>query len=71
MAKLTVWIMTQDQDSECYNIIARTKKDALAQAATRTYTKWSEPKRMTIHYRDAFSLFELATSEAGGRSEYY
>lgn len=71
MAKLTVWIMIQDQDSECYNIIARTKKDALAQAATRTYTKWSEPKRMEIHYQDAFSLFELATSEAGGRSEYY
>ena len=71
MAKLTVWIMTQDSDSECYNIIARTKKDALTQAAERTYTTWSEPKRMEIHYKDAFSLFELATSEAGGRSEYY
>ena len=71
MAKLVVWIMTQDSDSECYNIIARTKKDALAQAAARTYTTWSEPKRVEIHYKDAFSLFELATSEAGGRSPYY
>lgn len=69
--KLTVWIMTQDSDSECYNIIARTKKDALAQAAARTYTTWSEPKRMVIEYKDAFDLFDLATGESGGRSEYY
>lgn len=71
MAKLTVWIMTQDDDNQAYNIIAKTKKDALEQASKRTYTEWSEPKRMTIHYRDAFDLFELATGEAGGRSEYY
>jgi hypothetical protein len=30
MYKLTVWAMTPDSDSECYNIISRTKKDALA-----------------------------------------
>ena len=71
MAKLTVWIMTQDNDAQCYNIIAKTKKDALAQAAARTYCTWSEPKRMEVHYRDAFDLFEMATSEDGGRSEYY
>jgi hypothetical protein len=69
--KLTVWIMTQNDDSECYNIIARTKKDALAQAAARTYCTWSEPKRMVIEYKDAFDLFDLATGEGGGRSEYY
>ena len=69
--KLTVWIMTQDEDSECYNIIAKTKKAALEEAADRPRTKWSEPKKMEIHYRDAFDLFALATSEAGGRSPYY
>lgn len=71
MAKLVVWIMVQEDDSPCYNIIAKTKKDALRQASERTHCTWSEPKRMEIQYRDAFDLFELATSENGGRSEYY
>lgn len=68
--KLTVWIAAQEGDATCYNIVARTKKDALAQMAQRSDTAWSAPIKRVIEYRDAFDLFEYLTSEGGGRHEY-
>lgn len=70
MAKLVYWIMEQEEDAACYNIIAKTKKDALEQAAARSYCTWSEPKRVEKYYKDAFDLFAMATSEDGGRTPY-
>lgn len=70
MAFLVYWVMEQDGDAACYNIIAKTKKEALEQAAQRSYTTWTEPKRVQRYYRDAFDLFAQATSEDGGRTPY-
>jgi ribosomal protein S18 len=70
MAKLTVWIAEQYSDSQCYNIVARTRKAALEQIAERDWVKFEQPKKVEIDYKDAFDLFEYVTSEAGGRSIY-
>lgn len=69
--KLTLWIAEQNDDSPCYHIVARTKKDALAQIAARPGREFEAPRKVEIHYRDAFDLFELTTSEAGGRGGWY
>jgi hypothetical protein len=69
--KLTVWIAPQDQDRTCYNIVARTKQDALAQIAANQSTRYEAPKKVVIEYRDAFDLFERVTGAGGGRSTYY
>jgi hypothetical protein len=70
MAKLTVWIAEQNRDSQCYNIVARTRKSALEQIAERGWVKFDQPQKVVIEYKDAFDLFELLTSEAGGRNIY-
>lgn len=69
--KLTVWIATQDRDSDCYNIIARTKKEALALVAADPFTKYEAPRKTEIFYKDAFDLFYMATCEGGGRHVHY
>lgn len=69
--KLTVWIAEQNEDSPCYNIIARTKKDALAQIASRPSREFEAPRKIDIYYKDAFELFELTTGESGGRAGFY
>jgi hypothetical protein len=70
--KLTVWIAQQYTDNRCYNIVARTKKDALAQiAAADPSIRYEPPVKVVVHYRDAFDLFEMATGECGGRSPCY
>jgi hypothetical protein len=68
--KLTLWLAEQCSDSSSYNILARTKKDCLAQMATRD-EKWEGPTKVVIEYHDAFDLFEWATSEMGGRHRHY
>lgn len=68
--KLYVWIATQDTDSECYNIVTRTKKEALDKIKNHG-GEFSAPVRMVIEYKDAFDLFERCTSEAGGRHTSY
>jgi len=69
--KLTVWIAEQESDSPCYNIVARTRKDALAQIEKHSFRDYSAPKKVVIEYKDAFELFDLLTSEGGGRHTYY
>lgn len=71
MPKLTVWIATQEDDSSVYNIVTKTKAEALIEIGKRPSTRFEAPKKVVIEYRDAFELFELATSEAGGRHAYY
>lgn len=70
MAKLTVWIAEQNSDSQCYNIVAKTRKSALEQIAERDWVRFAQPKKVVIEYKDAFDLFEYLTSEAGGRNVY-
>jgi hypothetical protein len=71
MPKLTVWIATQEGDSAVYNIIARTRGDALWQIKQRPHAQFEPPKKVVIEYHDAFDLFDLATGEAGGRHTHY
>ena len=77
MAKLVVWIARQDDDSSCYNIVAKTRKECLELVA-KNVAQWSSklnsapeyeaPIKREIHYQDAFDLWQQATSEGGGRS---
>lgn len=69
--KLTVWIATQEGDSQCYNIVARTKKEALEQMRHRGFFDFAAPRKVVIEYKDAFELFTMVTGEGGGRHVSY
>jgi hypothetical protein len=69
--KLTLWIAEQNEDSPAYNIVARTRTDALAQIKERPHTAWDAPRKVVITYKDAFDLFAWVTGENGGRHAYY
>ena len=72
MANLTVGIAVQHSDSDCYNVIGRTRKAVLEQLEKRSDAKhFSCPKKMVIQYKDAFDLFDWVTSEGGGRHDNY
>ena len=68
--KLTVWIIEQDDDAPCFNIIAKTKKAALEQALFFGARKWTGLYKVTLSYSSAFDLFDRITSEGGGRVHY-
>jgi hypothetical protein len=70
MPKLTVWIATQNDDAQCYNVIGKTKKSVLEQIAGLA-NRYEAPKKVEIFYNDAFDLFEYVTSEGGGRHTSY
>jgi hypothetical protein len=67
MATLTYWYCECIGDSDAYSIIAKTKKEATSarQLAGEEYTR--PPIKKTLHYKDAFDLFDWATGEGGGR----
>ena len=69
MATLTYWYCACTDDSDAYSIIAKTKKHAMQQLAERSFgaDRFEPPIKKTIHYKDAFDLFEWCTSEGGGR----
>lgn len=67
MAKLFYWIAEANGDHQCYSIIGKTKKEVLANRDYRP-GDYEPPVRRVIEYRDAFDLFDLATSEGGGRN---
>ena len=68
--KLTYWLAQQHRDHECYDIIARTRKDAIAQMIERG-GEFDPPVKREIWYDDAFDLFEKLTGEGGGRRAGY
>lgn len=69
MAKLTYWIAPRTDDAACYSIIAKTKKavQAILDSGQYDHATFDPIEKRTIHYADAFDLFDWATSEAGGR----
>ena len=76
MAKLVVWIARQDDDSSCYNVVAKTRKACLEMVAA-TVAQWGNPSEAPVYeapikrefdYKDAFDLWQQATGEGGGRS---
>jgi hypothetical protein len=68
MPKLTYWVAECETDSECYSIIDRTKKGAIAKIeAADKCNRYGKVHKRFIEYKDAFDLFDWLTSEAGGR----
>jgi hypothetical protein len=72
MASLTYWYCACLDDADAYSIIAKTKKEAVAQRAERNRDRlgdrYAPPEKRVIQYRDAFDLFDWCTGEGGGRS---
>jgi hypothetical protein len=67
MATLTYWVATRTDDSDKYSIIAKTKKECQRQLS-EAYGEFDPIEKRSIYYKDAFDLFDQATSEAGGRT---
>jgi hypothetical protein len=67
MATLTYWYCASIGDADVYSIIAKTKKDALAKREEYGVNEYEPPVKKTLDYKDAFDLFDWATSEGGGR----
>jgi hypothetical protein len=66
MATLNYWIAVSN-DSECYSLIGKTKKEILAHPDYRP-SEYETPIKKSFYYKDAFDLFDFATSEGGGRN---
>lgn len=70
MAKLYYWV-AECLSNDTYSVIGKTKKDVLVKL-----DDWGEgwrdnfknPTRKAIYYTDAFDLFDMVTSEGGGRA---
>jgi hypothetical protein len=66
MATLTYWIAV-DTYNECYSLIGKTRKEVLNHRDYRP-SEHEAPIKKTFYYKDAFDLFDFATSEGGGRN---
>lgn len=67
--KLNYWIAECLNDSACYSIVGRTKKEVIANVAKHwDPNSYGPVQNRTIEYKDAFDLFELLTGEGGGRN---
>ena len=65
--KLVYWVATCLDDSACYNIRAKTKKEAqrLLNEQRNLYGgNYGEVQRHEVEYEDRFDLLDLALSEA-------
>jgi len=71
MAKLKIWIAKQTEDGTCYNLIGKTKKEVSEKIKFHAHIKFDTIGRYEVSYKDAFDLFDWATSEAGGRDGSY
>jgi hypothetical protein len=67
MANLVYWYAQCLDDADAYSIVAKTKKEVKAQLADRNDSRYGPIERKVLQYRDAFDLFDWATSEGGGR----
>jgi hypothetical protein len=65
--KLTYWYAQHLTDSDCYSIVAKTKREALRLREERDPADYGRVVKRVINYADAFDLLEYATSEGGGR----
>ncbi len=65
MAKLTYWCVPIKTDNACYNIRAKTKRDALAQVKEYSHHEWGEIEKVEVYYDDSFDLMCQAMGEGG------
>lgn len=63
------WIITQYNDSICYNVMAKTKKEAVHQAMLMPEIEWKEIFQVEIN-GSIFDIIKHLTSESGGRNPY-
>ena len=68
--KLKLWIATQNEDSSCYNLIAKTKKELLKKIAANSHTQYDEIAQVEATFKDAFDMVDWVTGESGGRETY-
>ena len=61
MATLTLWVARRTDDSDAYSIIAKTRKECQRQVE-ESHGSFDPIEKQTIYYKDAFDLFDLATS---------
>jgi hypothetical protein len=71
MAKLTYWIAKRTNDSNCYSLRAKTKKECQEQidkaiADGLDKDDFDAPKKVSIEYRDAFDLMLECSTEGRG-----
>lgn len=66
MPKLTYWLAQQHTDHPCYDIVARTKREALELIA-KSGCEYDPPVKRELHYKDGFDLFDMLTGEGGSR----
>lgn len=71
--KLTYWYIACSNDSDCFSIADKTKKGALLQLIDLNiddYTIYGENyielEKKELDYTDAFNLFDVISSGAGG-----
>jgi hypothetical protein len=63
--KLTYWVSERLDDSNCYNIRTKTKKEALAKVLQYSHGQWGAVHKVEIEYKDAFDLMLLCCEEGG------
>ena len=69
MAKLKYWLAVQNEDSQIFNIIAKTKKECVRLISEGDASfAYEAPVKKEIVYKDGFDLFKKATIV--GRSLY-
>lgn len=65
--KLTYWYSKCPDDSDVYSVRTRTKKEAKrlvdTMNAERSHSKWPDPRKVTVEYRDSFDLMESCSME--------
>ena len=66
MATLTYWYCTCLDDHIAYGIRAKTKKEATAIREARGVDSFDEPRKNTVHYKDAFDLMTICMGEGQG-----
>lgn len=67
---MIVWLVTQDEDHNCYNVLKATKKEALKEVKERkAYTRFDDMFKIELwtFLRNWFDIVEWCTSESGGR----
>ena len=65
--RLTYWVSDCLNDASSYSIRRRTRREVnAALAAGEEYrSRYSEPRKVTVEYTDAFNLIYQALSEGG------
>jgi hypothetical protein len=65
--KFRCYIAEQDEDSHCYNIIARTKKELIKKMEESSHVTFFSAAYVELIYNDMFDMVDILTGEGGGR----